>query len=127
MFSARARAHGAPHRRLRGVVYLAAICNELCYRVSQLSRPLHAGRDAAAEPRRDATKTCIPELVKCVEQYGNVAINLIPIRRAATDQPAAVGPFVYPIYEKMVEYGIPAMIHVSTSCNHCFHHAAPTI
>jgi 4-oxalmesaconate hydratase len=23
-------------------------------------------------------KTCIPELVKCVEQYGNVAINLNP-------------------------------------------------
>ena len=27
----------------------------------------------------------------------------------------------YPIYEKMVEYDIPAMIHVSTSCNACFH------
>ena len=27
----------------------------------------------------------------------------------------------YPIYEKMVEYDIPAMIHVSTSCNSCFH------
>ena len=27
----------------------------------------------------------------------------------------------YPIYEKMVEYDIPAMIHVSTSCNPCFH------
>ena len=27
----------------------------------------------------------------------------------------------YPIYEQMVEYDIPAMIHVSTSCNPCFH------
>ncbi|MFC0577699.1 amidohydrolase family protein, partial [Paraburkholderia solisilvae] len=27
----------------------------------------------------------------------------------------------YPIYEKMVEYDIPAMVHVSTSCNACFH------
>ena len=27
----------------------------------------------------------------------------------------------YPIYEKMVEYDIPAMVHVSTSCNPCFH------
>ena len=27
----------------------------------------------------------------------------------------------YPIYEKMVEWDIPAMVHVSTSCNACFH------
>ena len=27
----------------------------------------------------------------------------------------------YPIYEKMVEHELPAMIHVSTSCNACFH------
>jgi predicted TIM-barrel fold metal-dependent hydrolase len=27
----------------------------------------------------------------------------------------------YPLYEKMVEHRIPAMIHVSTSCNPCFH------
>ena len=27
----------------------------------------------------------------------------------------------YPIYERMVEHDIPAMIHVSTSCNPCFH------
>ena len=27
----------------------------------------------------------------------------------------------YPLYEKMVEYDIPAMVHVSTSCNPCFH------
>ena len=27
----------------------------------------------------------------------------------------------YPIYERMVEHDIPAMIHVSTSCNACFH------
>ena len=56
----------------------AAICNELCYRVSELfpdnfipaaMLPQSPGVDPA---------TCIPELVKCVEQYGNVGINLNP-------------------------------------------------
>ncbi len=28
----------------------------------------------------------------------------------------------YPLYEKLVELEMPAMIHVSSSCNPCFHH-----
>src|ERR1700754_2978425 len=54
----------------------AAICNELCYRVSQLF-PDHF-IPAAMLPQSPGVDpaTCIPELVKCVEQYGNVGINL---------------------------------------------------
>ena len=37
------------------------------------------------------------------------------------EQPAAHYWHRNPIYEKMVELDIPAMIHVSTSCNACFH------
>src|SRR5659263_123245 len=56
----------------------AAICNELCYRVSQLfpdsfvpvaMLPQSPGVDPA---------TCIPELEKCIKEYGNVGINLNP-------------------------------------------------
>ena len=56
----------------------AAICNELCYRVSQLfpdnfvpvaMLPQSPGVDPA---------TCIPELEKCINEYGNVGINLNP-------------------------------------------------
>jgi 4-oxalmesaconate hydratase len=100
----------------------AAICNELCFRVSQLfpdhfipaaMLPQSPGVDAA---------TCIPELVKCVEQYGNVAINLNPDPSGGRwTSPSLSDRYWYPIYEKMVEYDIPAMIHVSTSCNACFH------
>ena len=56
----------------------AAICNELCYRVAQLF-PDHF-IPAAMLPQSPGVdpKTCIPELVKCVEQYGNVGINLNP-------------------------------------------------
>ena len=62
--------------------------------------------------------TCIPELEKCVEQYGNVGINLNPDPSGGHwTEPPLTDRHWYPIYEKMVEYDIPAMIHVSTSCN----------
>ncbi|MCC7099852.1 MAG: amidohydrolase, partial [Rubrivivax sp.] len=100
----------------------AAICNELCFRVSQLY-PEHF-IPAAMLPQSPGVdpKTCIPELVKCVEQYGNVAINLNPDPSGGHwKEPPLTDRHWYPIYEKMVEYEIPAMIHVSTSCNACFH------
>jgi 4-oxalmesaconate hydratase len=100
----------------------AAICNELCYRVSQLF-PRHFV-PAAMLPQSPGVDpaTCVPELVKCVEQYGNVAINLNPDPSGGHwREPPLTDRWWYPIYEKMVEYDIPAMIHVSTSCNACFH------
>ena len=66
--------------------------------------------------------TCIPELVKCVEAFGNVAINLNPDPSGGHwTSPPLSDRHWYPIFEKMVEYDIPAMVHVSTSCNACFH------
>ena len=96
----------------------AAICNELCFRVGQLF-PDHF-IPAAMLPQSPgvAPETCIPELVKCVEQYGNVAINLNPDPSGGHwTSPPLTDRHWYPIYEKMVEYDIPAMVHVSTSCN----------
>lgn len=100
----------------------AAICNELCFRVSQLF-PEHF-IPAAMLPQSPGVDpaTCIPELVKCVEQYGNVGINLNPDPSGGHwTSPPLSDRHWYPLYEKMVEYDIPAMIHVSTSCNACFH------
>ena len=100
----------------------AAICNELCHRVSRLF-PDHFV-PAAMLPQSPGVDpaTCIPELVRCVEEYGNVAINLNPDPSGGHwNSPPLTDPHWYPLYEKMVEYDIPAMIHVSTSCNPSFH------
>ena len=100
----------------------AAICNELCFRVSRLF-PNHFV-PAAMLPQSPGVdpSTCIPELIRCVEAYGNVAINLNPDPSGGRwDSPPLSDRSWYPIYEKMVEYDIPAMIHVSTSCNPAFH------
>jgi len=100
----------------------AAICNELCFRVSGLF-PEHFV-PAAMLPQSPGVDpaSCIPELVKCVEQYGCVAINLNPDPSGGHwTSPPLYDRHWYPIYEKLVEYDIPAMVHVSTSCNACFH------
>jgi len=100
----------------------AAICNELVYRVSQLF-PQHFVPVAMLpqSPGVDPA-TCIPELEKCVKEYGAVGINLNPDPSGGHwTSPPLSDRHWYPIYEKMVEYDLPAMIHVSTSCNACFH------
>jgi 4-oxalmesaconate hydratase len=66
--------------------------------------------------------TCVPELVRCVEEFGAVAINLNPDPSGGHwTAPPLTDRIWYPIYEKMAEYDIPAMIHVSTSYNPAFH------
>jgi 4-oxalmesaconate hydratase len=100
----------------------AAICNELCWRVAQLFPDSFIPAAMLPQSPGVVPETCIPELVKCVEQYGNVAINLNPDPSGGHwTSPPLTDRHWYPIYEKMVEYDIPAMIHVSTSCNACFH------
>ena len=69
-----------------------------------------------------STTTCIPELERCINEYGFVGINLNPDPSGGHwTSPPLTDRYWYPLYEKMVELQIPAMIHVSTSCNPCFH------
>ncbi|GAB3569066.1 amidohydrolase family protein [Amycolatopsis endophytica] len=100
----------------------AAICNELCHRVSTLYPERFV--PAAMLPQSPGVDpaTCIPELTRCVEEYGAVALNLNPDPSGGHwTAPPLTDRSWYPIYEKMVEYDIPAMVHVSTSVNPAFH------
>lgn len=100
----------------------AAICNELCFRVSQLFPDRFVPAAMLPQSPGVPIETCIAELEKCVKEYGNVAINLNPDPSGGHwTSPPLTDRYWYPIYEKMLEYDIPAMIHVSTSCNDCFH------
>jgi 4-oxalmesaconate hydratase len=66
----------------------------------------------------------IGELERCVEEMGFVGCNLNPDPSGArwTDPPLTDRQWWYPLYEKLVELDVPAMIHVSGSCNPNFHH-----
>ena len=100
----------------------AAICNELCFRVTQLFPEHFAG--AAMLPQSPGVDpgTCLPELERCVRDYGFVGLNLNPDPSGGHwTSPPLTDRHWYPIYEGMAELDLPAMIHVSTSCNACFH------
>jgi 4-oxalmesaconate hydratase len=56
----------------------AAICNELCFRVSKLFPDNFIGAAMLPQSPGVDPRTCIPELEKCVRDYGFVAINLNP-------------------------------------------------
>ena len=100
----------------------AAICNELCWRVSKLFPDSFVSAAMLPQSPGVDPKTCVPELEKCVKEYGFVGINLNPDPSGGHwTSPPLSDRHWYPIYEKMVELDIPAMIYVSTSCNACFH------
>mgnify|MGYP000353771674 FL=1 len=72
-------------------------------------------------PGVDPAKS-VAEIVRTVGQMGFIGINLNPDPSGGHWQDASLADrSFYPIYEKMCEYDIPAMIHVSAACNDCFH------
>jgi len=99
-----------------------SICNELIHRVSKLFPENFIGAAMLPQSPGVDPKTCISELDRCVKEYGFVAVNLNPDPSGGHwISPPLTDRHWYPIYERMVEYDIPAMVHVSTSCNPCFH------
>lgn len=64
----------------------------------------------------------IHELERCVKQLSFVGCNLNPDPSGGHwTAPPLTDRHWYPFYEKMVELDVPAMIHVSASCNPNFH------
>lgn len=64
----------------------------------------------------------IEELERCVTELGFVGCNLNPDPGGGHFQSLPLtDSFWYPFYEKMVELDVPAMIHVSGSCNPGLH------
>jgi 4-oxalmesaconate hydratase len=64
----------------------------------------------------------VHELERCVRELGFVGCNLNPDPSGGHwKSPPLTDRHWYPFYEKMVELEVPAMIHVSASCNPCFH------
>jgi 4-oxalmesaconate hydratase len=100
----------------------AAICNELCYRVTQLFPQHFVGAAMLPQSPSINVSTCLPEMRKCINEYGFVGINLNPDPSGGHwRDPPLSNIYWHPIFEEMTALDVPAMIHVSTSCNECFH------
>jgi 4-oxalmesaconate hydratase len=65
---------------------------------------------------------CVAELERCVKQLGFIGCNLNPDPSGGHwKEPPLTDRWWYPLYEKLVELDVPAMVHVSSSCNPVFH------
>ncbi|MFO7324960.1 MAG: amidohydrolase family protein [Pseudomonadota bacterium] len=63
----------------------------------------------------------VKELQRCADM-GFIGANLTPDPSGGHwNSPPLTDRYWYPIYEKLCELDMPAMIHVSGSCNPCFH------
>jgi len=97
-------------------------CNDLVHRVCKLFPQNFAGVCMLPQSPGVSPANCVDELERCVTELGFLGCNLNPDPSGGhwTD-PSLADEYWYPIYEKMVELDVPAMIHVSLSCNPAFH------
>ena len=97
-------------------------CNDVIQRACSLYPNSFSGVCQLPQFPGVSPANCVQELERCVEEFGFVACNLNPDPSDGywTDPPLT-DRWWYPLYERMVELEVPAMIHVSTSCNPNFH------
>lgn len=101
------------------------VSNDMIYRLTRLYPKNFVGVCQLPQSPGVEPKTCIAELTRCVEELGFVGCNLNPDPSGGywTDPPLT-DRWWYPLYEKMVELKVPAMIHVSAAANRAFHTTA---
>jgi 4-oxalmesaconate hydratase len=97
-------------------------CNDLIKRVVDLYPETFIGVAQLPQSPGVPVANSIAELERCVLELGFVGCNLNPDPSGGhwTSAPLTDKAW-YPFYEKMVELDVPAMVHVSGSCNHNFH------
>jgi 4-oxalmesaconate hydratase len=97
-------------------------CNDLIKRVTDLYPENFVGVCQLPQSPGVPIAHSIAELDRCVTELGFVGCNLNPDPSGGHwTAPPLTDRRWYPFYEKMVELDVPAMIHVSSSCNPNFH------
>ena len=96
-----------------------AHCNDLIKRVCTLFPDNFAPVCQLPQSPGTSIDNSIAELTRCVEEMDFIGCNLNPDPSGGFWKDARLGDrYWYPFYEKMVEYDVPAMIHVSGACQH---------
>ena len=122
LFSPRASAMG--HHEGNETVSLSwtRACNDLIARVVELYPDNFAGVCQLPQSPGALLAASIAELERCVRDLGFVGCNLNPDPSGGHwTAPPLTDRHWYPLYQKMVELDVPAMVHVSASCNPNFH------
>ena len=96
--------------------------NDLIKRVVDLYPENFVGVCQLPQSPGVAIANSVAELERCVRELNFVGCNLNPDPSGGHwTSPPLTDRHWYPFYEKMVELDVPAMIHVSASCNPNFH------
>ena len=100
----------------------ARVSNDLVHRVCTLLPDNFAPVGQLPQFPGVSPENCLDEVDRLVGELGFVGVNLNPDPSGGywTDPPLTHRHW-YPLYEKLCEAEIPAMIHVSSSCNPNFH------
>jgi 4-oxalmesaconate hydratase len=122
IFSPRASAMGHHEGDQRISLEWTVACNNLIKRVVDLFPEDFIGvAQLPQSPGADLTAT-IAEMERCINELGFIGVNLNPDPSGGKWETVPLtDKYWYPLYEKMVELDVPAMIHVSASCNPNFH------
>jgi 4-oxalmesaconate hydratase len=97
-------------------------CNDLINRVCNLYPKNFVGVCQLPQSPGVSPANSIDELERCVNEFGFIGCNLNPDPSGGNwTAPPLTDRHWYPFYEKMVELDVPAMVHVSSSCNPNFH------
>ena len=118
------RAAGMAHHQGDAQLSLAwsEVCNDLIHRVSTLFPENFVGVCQLPQSAGVPPAQSIGELERCVRDLGFIGCNLNPDPSGGHwKDPPLTDRWWYPLYEKMVELEVPAMVHVSASCNANFH------
>jgi 4-oxalmesaconate hydratase len=103
--------------------YWTEACNNTIHRVVQMFPDNFVGVCQLPQSPGVSPANCIDELKRCVNELGFVGANLNPDPTGGYwKDPPMNDRYWYPLYEALVELDVPAMIHVSSSCNAHFHH-----
>jgi 4-oxalmesaconate hydratase len=96
--------------------------NDLIHRCVELYPESLAGVCMLPQSPQADLAGSIQELERCVGELGFIGCNLNPDPGGGHFRhPPLTDRYWYPFYEKMVELDVPAMIHVSGSCNPGLH------
>jgi 4-oxalmesaconate hydratase len=97
-------------------------CNDLIARVCGLYPENFVGVCQLPQSLGVPPANSAAELERCVRELGFIGCNLNPDPSGGHwNSPPLTDRHWYPLYEKMVELDVPAMVHVSASCNPNFH------
>jgi 4-oxalmesaconate hydratase len=97
-------------------------CNDLIHRVCALYPRNFVGVCQLPQSPGVPPVNSGAELERCVKELGFIGCNLNPDPSGGLWNSAPLTDrHWYPLYEKMVELDVPAMVHVSSSCNPNFH------